>query len=69
MKQGSFNWYLERSGSFVTTMAKALQAADGNNRERIRKVFPQMVAAIECNSWDEVPAGFEADRYNANPIN
>jgi len=62
---GTFNWYLFQSGKFVTLMAKAIQAADDENKEKIRKVFPQMVAANECHSWDIVPEGFSEPKYNA----
>jgi DNA-binding FadR family transcriptional regulator len=65
---GSFNFYIGRSGSFVTSMALAIQRADEDNLERIRKAFPQMVAAYKCKSWDEVPEGFESDTYNAEKI-
>jgi hypothetical protein len=56
---GSFNFYLYKSGLFVTTMAQAIQHADQENKERIRKAFPQMVAAHECRSWDDVPFNFK----------
>lgn len=69
MKQGCFNWYLEMSGSFVTAMAQAIQRADTDNKGRIRKAFPQMIAAYECNCWENVPEGFDKNEYNANPIN
>jgi hypothetical protein len=59
MKPGSFNWYLYRSGTFVTLMASAIQRADRSNKDLLRKSFPQMCAAHDCNSWDEVPEGFE----------
>ena len=62
---GTFNWYLFQSGKFVTLMAKAIQAADGENKEKIRQVFPQMCAAHECHSWDMVPEGFVTAHYNA----
>jgi hypothetical protein len=61
---GSFNWYLFMSGEFVTLMAKAIQRADGDNKERLRIAFPQMCAAHDCYSWDEVPKGFDP-KYNA----
>ena len=63
-KPGSFNWYLFKSGSFVTTMANAIQRADGENKERLRLAFPQMCAAHDCPSWDTVPEGFDP-KYNA----
>ena len=51
LKRGSFNQYLFQSGAFVTTMARAIQRADVANKERIRRAFPQMVAAYECPSF------------------
>ena len=61
---GTFNRYLHQSGSFVTHMAHAIQAADQYNLGRIRDVFPQMVAAAEMQSWDEAPEGYDLV-YNA----
>jgi hypothetical protein len=63
-KCGSFNWYLYQSGGFVITVAKAITLADVDNKERLRKAFPQMCAAHDCSSWDTVPDGFEP-KYNA----
>lgn len=62
--KGSFNWYLFHSGSFVTTVAKAIQLADADNLEKLRLVFPQMVAAFELRTWDSVPEEFESN-YNS----
>ena len=64
MNKGSFNWYLFNSGSFVTTIAKAIQLADKDNLEKLRSAFPQMVAAFELSTWDSVPEGFES-KYNS----
>jgi len=60
----SFNWYLRFSGDFLTSLAKLLCLADPVNRERLRRAYPQVVAANESNNWDEPPAGF-APRYQA----
>ena len=65
LKEGTFNWYLYQSGDFVQAMAKALRRADNANKERIRRAFPQMVAAYECKSWNDVPEGFDPV-YNAD---
>jgi hypothetical protein len=62
--EGSFNWYLFHSGDFVKTMARAIQKADGDNKARLRKAFPQMCAAHDCHSWDDIPEGF-LPVYNA----
>jgi nicotinic acid phosphoribosyltransferase len=62
---GSFFKYVHQSGRFVTTMAHAIMCADKDNIERIRKAFPQMVAAHECSSWRTVPDHFDPV-YNAN---
>jgi hypothetical protein len=64
LMKGSFNWYLFHSGSFVTTVAKAIQLADADNLEKLRLVFPQMVAAFELRTWDSVPEEFESN-YNS----
>lgn len=56
---GSFNWYRHHAGGFVTHIAKAICKADGDNIARLRRAFPQMVAAHDCKSWDHVPEGFE----------
>lgn len=61
---GCFFWYLNRSGSFVTHMAHAIQYADKKNLELIRQVYPQMIAAYECEDWNTKPEGF-APEYNA----
>lgn len=61
--EGSFNWYKDRSGGFVQAVAQAIIKADNHNLERLRKAFPQMVAAHECHSWDDVPEGYEP-KYN-----
>jgi len=62
--EGSFGKYLHYSGDFVYTVALAIQRADPHNRERLRRAFPQMVAAFEHHCWDEPPPGFQP-RYNA----
>lgn len=64
MHKGSFNWYLENSGDFVTAMALAIQRADDENLARLSLAFPQMVEAYKCNSWDNIPVGFDPV-YNA----
>ena len=64
-KEGSFCHYLYKSGDFVKAMANAIQMADNNNLERLRKAFPQMVAAHALYDWNEAPEGFEPV-YNAN---
>ncbi len=65
--RGSFNHYLHNSGGFVTTIALAIQKADQQNHERLRGAFPQMVAAQQMPTWDEVPEGFKP-QYDAQPI-
>ncbi len=59
MREGSFNWYLTRSGDFVKLIARAIQHADPRNRERLRRAYPQMVAAFEYSTWDLPPVGFD----------
>ncbi len=68
MDPGSFNHYLGYSGGFVTTIALAIQKADAENQDRIREVFPQMVAAFKMPNWNHAPEGFTAAAYNAYPI-
>lgn len=65
--EGSFNWYRNMGGHFVKAMAEAIMRADSCNREKIRKIFPQMVAAYD-GMWDWVPDGFTAPEYNAEKI-
>jgi hypothetical protein len=62
--QGSIEWYLKYSGGFVRDLIHTIQHADRSNRERLRRGFPQVVAAIEMQSWFDAPAGFEP-RYDA----
>ncbi len=63
---GTFNRYLFLSGSFLTYMAKVIYNADPHNREIIRLVYPQMVAAYDLEDWDMSPEGFETDTYNSS---
>jgi hypothetical protein len=62
-EEGSIEWYLKYSGGFVTRLIRCIQVADMENRERLRLAFPQVVAAIETQTWMEAPPGFEP-RYN-----
>lgn len=64
INHGSFYWYLHQSGAFVTHMANAIINADNNNRELIREVYPQMVAAYDLNNWNVAPDSF-AKVYDA----
>lgn len=66
IQRGSFEWYLhpDGGGSFVKSLAHCIQRADDINIERLRRAFPQMVAAFEMHSWFKAPPGFEP-RYNA----
>ena len=57
--EGSFNWYLHRSGDFVKAIAVAIQRADPVNQATLALAFPQMVAAFEYHLWDEAPADFD----------
>jgi len=63
-KPGCFEWYLRQSGSFVVAQANAICRADKENLERIRRAFPQMIAAWEMPCWFDIPPSFEAV-YNA----
>lgn len=64
--EGSFGHYMYRSGDFVRTMAEAIQRADPPNKERLRRAFPQMVAAFELGGdWTGVPEGY-LPRYDAH---
>lgn len=67
-ERGSFEWYLDPvgGGSFVKALARCIQIADSDNRERLRLGFPQMVAAFEMYSWFDAPPGFDP-RYTADP--
>jgi len=56
--RGCFFWYLYHSGSFVTHMANVIRYADNNNRELIRTVYPQMVAAYDLSNWNQIPENF-----------
>lgn len=63
--EGSFGFYMYRSGDFVRTVGEAIQRADPPNKERLRRAFPQMVEAFELGGdWTGVPRGF-APRYDA----
>ena len=64
-QEGSIEWYLKHSGGFVTSLIATIQRADTINRERLRRAFPQVVAAIEMRSWYKAPPGFEPN-YNAD---
>ena len=57
---GSFYRYLGYSGSFVTSIALAIQCADPTNLARLQLAFPQMVAAFRYHTWHEAPPGFAA---------
>jgi hypothetical protein len=63
-EEGSIEWYLKYSGGFVTALIRCIQVADMQNRERLRLAFPQVVAAIEMDSWFDAPPGF-GPRYDA----
>ena len=58
-QQGSFAWYLKMSGSFVTAMSKLIISSDENNKEELRNIYPQMIAAYECEDWTLSPDNFE----------
>lgn len=64
---GSFNWYLYRSGHFVTFMANAILYADAVNLEILRPAYPQMASAFELDNWDICPSGFSLATYNGTP--
>ena len=49
-------------------MAKAIEVADNSNLNKIRKVYPQMVAAFESANRDEPPKGYEPG-YEGERIN
>lgn len=66
--QGSFWWYLNHSGSFVTTIANIIMIADKKNLEKIMAIYPQMVAAFECDNWSFPPEGFDRAEYDANVL-
>lgn len=66
-ENGSFNWYLKRSGSFVTAMANVILYADVHNREMLRMVYPQMISAFEMEDWDMCPSEFSSSTYNGVP--
>lgn len=63
-EQGSFNWYLHRSGNFIKLVANIILRAQDDLLNKIDDVFPQMVAAYREDIWDRCPDGFEAV-YNA----
>ena len=67
-EKGSFNWYLYCSGNFITYMAKAICEADNNGLKRIRRIFPQMVAAYRMDDWNKCPSNFP-NRYNSTVEN
>ena len=54
---------------FLYHLMEALSIADDDNRERIRRGFPQLVAALENRDRDRAPAGFAEPEYNAEPMN
>ena len=62
--EGSFFWYLKKSGSFVTNMANVIAHADNENVEIIKMIYPQMVAAFKRPDWNITPLGFKPV-YNA----
>ena len=61
---GSLNHYKQFSGSFVHSLIDTIQRADGENRERLKRAFPQLVAALEMSSWDKAPPNYPP-QYNA----
>ena len=61
---GSLNHYKQFSGSFVLSLIDTMQRADGENRKRLKRAFPQLVAALEMSSWDKAPPDYPPE-YNA----
>lgn len=64
VQQGSFFWYLYRSGSFVTYMANAINYTSDEYRVIIKKEYPQMIAAYNMPDWHKAPPSFQP-YYNA----
>jgi len=56
---GSFFWYLNKSGSFVTYLANMILLADAENIALVKREYPQMIAAHEMDNWNDAPKGFE----------
>jgi len=64
---GSFNRYQKDSGSFVTALAVAITRADRENLEKVKQVYPQMVAAYQHPNWAQAPDGF-TPCYNGKEV-
>lgn len=61
---GSLNHYLLYSGGFVNNLLRVAKTADEENKNRLRRAFPQVVAAFEMRNWDEAPPDYPPE-YNA----
>jgi hypothetical protein len=63
-ERGSLEWHLHLGGDFLKALCRTVQLADEENLARLRRAFPQVVAAWEQHSWFKAPPGFDPV-YNA----
>ena len=66
--QGSFNWYMRSSGSFVMNMAILILMSNDKGLDIINKMYPQMIAAFKSDDWKNPPKGFNDNVYNATLV-
>jgi hypothetical protein len=63
---GSYDAYRETSGHFVNSFLDCCHRADAHNLVRLKRAFPQMVAAFELwknGHGDERPRGYPSDPF------
>jgi hypothetical protein len=63
--KGTFGFYLNIGGHFLTNFSHAILEADRHNVHLISMQYPQMIAAFHMPSWDMCPNGFEWNSYNS----
>ena len=63
-REGSFWYYRYRAPLHVKHLAEAIYCAPLEDQKKLRRAFPQMVAAYEMADKTSPPPGFEP-RYDA----
>jgi len=61
---GCFWWYRYKAAAYLQHLAEAIYCAPPAELEKLRRVYPQMVAAFEHGNKYEPPPRFEP-RYDA----
>lgn len=61
---GSFNHWVDRGGDFVQSLCNAVILADSYNLDKLRSVYPQLVAAKDMSDWNIAPEGFNHNRID-----